>query len=221
MKRVFGIILLLALTAISVSACSNDTTSITDKNESEKDDLQNRNRAVIRYLCFEDLLEKTTDLIEGIFVSRTETEGLYYYEFTATKNLRGNGVGKTVTVQSQPADCSIIDTHIRFSTYDMKYEPGKTYLLLLSRSSSVYTDGDVFSFVNDSLIIPLNQLNIVSEKQEILLYGTRLTEHLHSQEAITALQKGNFNEFIIDKIKNNPLSAETDYIASTNVDNEN
>lgn len=206
MKRVFGIILLLALTAISVNACGNDTPSITDINESEKEDIQNRNSAEVQYLCFEDLLEKATDLIEGVFVSRTETEGLYYYEFTATKSLRGNGVGKTISVRSMPADYSVKDTHIRFSTYDMKYESGKTYLLLLSRSSSADTGGDVFSFVNDSLIIPLNQLNIVSQDQKILLYGTRLTEHLHSQEAITALQKGNFKEFI----QNYPSSDDND-----------
>ncbi len=204
MKRAFGIILLLALTAILFNACGNDTSSITDKNESEKDDLQQRNSVEVQYLCFEDLLEKTTDLIEGVFVSRTETEGLYYYEFTVTKSLLGNDAGKTISVRSMPADYFITDTHIQFSTYDAKYEPGKTYLLLLSRSSSVDTDGDVFSFVNDSLIIPLNQLNIVSQNQKTLLYGTRLTEHLHSQEAITALQRGNFKEFILGKIKATP-----------------
>ncbi len=221
MKRVIGVILLLALVLIFANSCNNksndvidDTKSITDKKDLEE---EKRNSAEIQYSYFEDLLEKTTDLIEGVFVSKTETKGVYYYEFTVIKNLRENDTEETIKVQLMPADYSIVNNDIQFSTYDVKYEPGKTYLLLLSRHSSVYTEGDVFSFVSDSLIIPLNKLTNTVSKQEILLYGTKLTEHLHSQGTISALNQGNFEGFILDKIRNNPLCDENSYIISTDV----
>lgn len=225
MKRVLCILMLLSIVILSFSSCNNASEGAINETEGElgtKVEVESkpniRNSAEMQYLYFEDLLGDVTDLIEGNFVSLTEEGGVYYYEFNDVKNLRGKGTDSTIIVQSVPADYSIIGTDIQFSTYDINYESGRSYLLLLSRHSSVYTEGDVFSFVNDSLIIPLDTLSssfLTSE--EMSLYGETLSNHLKNHDTNLAVEQGNMKEFVLEKIQDNPLSNENDYIISTNV----
>ncbi|PWL99693.1 MAG: hypothetical protein DBY04_01175 [Clostridiales bacterium] len=229
MRRALCIIIFMLFIMVFAIGCDNTSNVEQDvesnlKNNtvtstiSELDNLQTRNSAELQYVCFENLLGKTTDLIEGEFVSQTNINGLYYYEFNVIKNLRGNNTENTIIIQSIPADYSVINTDINFSTYDVKYKQGSSYLLLLSRHSSVYTEGDVFSFVNDSLFIPLsNSINHAVKQQEASLYGMKLTDHLSSLQAVSSLNNGEFKEFILGKIQTNPLRYESEYIDSLNI----
>lgn len=225
MKRVLCILILLSLVILSFSSCNNASDGFINETEGEigtKVEVEAkpniRNSAEMQYLYFEDLLGDVTDVIEGNFVSLTEEGGVYYYEFNDVKSLRGKGTDSTIMVQSVPADYSIIGTDIQFSTYDIDYESGRSYLLLLSRHSSVYTEGEVFSFVNDSLIIPLDTFSSsFSTLKEMSLYGRALSNQFKNHDTNLAVEQGNMKEFVLEKIQGNPLSNENDYIISTNV----
>lgn len=224
MKRALYILTVLSLIVVSISGCNNsngiinETGGETEKKVGIETNPHIRNSAEMRYLHFEDLLVDVTDLIEGVFISQTEKDGIFYYEFNVVKNLRGKSTGKTIIVQSVPADYTITGTDIKYSTYDVNYEYGKSYLLLLSRHSSVYTEGDVFSFVNDSLIIPLDTLSISnSASEDMSLYGKKLGDQLKDQATISAINQGNMKEYILEQIINNPLSNENAYITSTDI----
>lgn len=225
MKRVLCILMLLSLIILSFSSCNNASNGVINETEDEigskvevEAKPERRNSAEMQYLYFEDLLGDVTDLIEGNFVSLTEEDGVYYYEFNVVKSLRGKGTESVIIVQSVPANYSIIGTDIRFSTYDINYESGRSYLLLLSRHSSVYTEGEVFSFVNDSLIIPLDTLSSsLSTMEGMSLYGETLSNQFKHRETNLAIQQGNMKEFVLEKIQENPLSNENNYIISTNV----
>lgn len=225
MKRVLCILMLLSLIILSFSSCNNASNGVINETEDEigskvevEAKPERRNSAEMQYLYFEDLLGDVTDLIEGNFVSLTEEDGVYYYEFNVVKSLRGKGTESVIIVQSVPANYSIIGTDIQFSTYDINYESGRSYLLLLSRHSSVYTEGEVFSFVNDSLIIPLDTLSSsLSTMEGMSLYGETLSNQFKHRETNLAIQQGNMKEFVLEKIQENPLSNENNYIISTNV----
>ena len=225
MKRVLCILMLLSLIILSFSSCNNASNGVINETEDEigsKVEVEakpdRRNSAEMQYLYFEDLLGDVTDLIEGNFVSLTKEDGVYYYEFNVVKSLRGKGTESVIMVQSVPTNYSIIGTDIQFSTYDINYESGRSYLLLLSRHSSVYTEGEVFSFVNDSLIIPLDTLSSsLSTTEGMSLYGETLSNQCKHRETNLAIEQGNMKEFVLEKIQDNPLSNENDYIISTNV----
>ena len=225
MKRVLYILILLSLIVVSISGCNNVANGMLKETEGKtesKVEIESkphiRNSVEMQYLYFEDLLGDVTDVIEGVFISQTEKDGVYYYEFNVVKSLRGKSTDNVIIVQSIPADYTITGTDIKFSTYDINYEDGKSYLLLLSRHSSVYTEGDVFSFVNDSLIIPLNTLSSsFSTSEGMSLYGKKLSDQFKSHETNLAINQGNMKEFILEQIINNPLSYENTYITSTDM----
>lgn len=176
------------------------------------------NSAESIYVPFEKLLKNTTDVVEGVFRDVSVVNGMYYYEFSVTRSLRGKEIGSTVCVQSLPADEIILNTDITYSTYHIGYEKGHSYLLLLQRYSSVYTEEDRFSFVQDSLIIPLDTLQGTSgSMQNMSLYGSKLTDHMTSQEARHSLENGTFKAFILSSVEGNPFDCGREYIHSTDL----
>ncbi len=226
MKKIICLTIV-ALLIVFIAGCGNlpnnevlsDSNTINNENATQgTSDFTTRNSAEVQYVSFEQLLTDTTDLIEAEFVSWSESNGLYFYNFSVISSFRGNNMNKTITVQSMPADYSIVNSEQTYSTYDVQFKEGTAYLLLLSRHSSVFNDDEVFSFVNDSLIIPVNTFsNPSSEKQVSTLYGTKLTDHLNSQEVVYSMKYEDFTEYIVENIKNNPFCNEEEYIKSTSM----
>lgn len=182
-----------------------------------EEDVEIRNSAAYVYMSFDELLRYSTDIVKARFIRVTmESNGMYHYEFEVIESVRGLGLEQTLTVDNQAADCYITDTNITFSTYDVQYEYGKCYLLLLQRWTSVYKEGYSFGFVSDSLIIPIDEDGkSYLASNESLLYGSNLSNHLGSVEIADEFEKGTFEQYAVNSVKENPMVLGDDYIKST------
>ena len=203
MKRnIIFLLTTIVLTALFIS-CGNQTDIVND---------QVAQSAQIKYRNFEAHLPYVTDFAEGIFVSSERKGNTNYSTFLIANDFRQNGLSGTVTVQSVAADCAIVDNGTRFSTYDVAYKVGASYLLLLQRYASVYSDEETLSLVTASLIIPAQ-----GYEKAAMLFDTSLRDHIKTQEAMDAFDNGTFAEYILEKINDNPRVIGTPYTKSTDI----
>ena len=203
MKRnIIFLLTAIVLTALFIS-CGNQTDIVND---------QVAQSAQITYRNFEAHLPYVTDFAEGIFVSSERKGNTNYSTFLIANDFRQNGLSGTVTVQSMAADCVIVDNGTRFSTYDVAYKVGASYLLLLQRNASVYSDEETLSLVTASLIIPAQ-----GYEKAAMLFDTSLRDYIKTQEAMDAFDNGTFAEYILEKINDNPRVIGISYTDSTDI----
>ena len=220
MKKV--LCLFFAVLIVILCSCSRKQPSGTE-NENQSPtagDVKTEVAKTVRYMYFEDLMNYVTDLVEAKYLGAEATvdPSVFYLKFETVKNIRGNGVDETVYVQIHPSEYYVNEKNVSFSTsdFDKQYVPGLTYLLLLARWSSVYNDYDLFGLVTDSLVLPLDDLNNPDEQSHRLtLYGTDLSDHFREEETLSSFKNGNLENYILEKVKNNPLCKGYDYIKST------
>ena len=83
----------------------------------------------------------------------------------------------------------------------------------------MYENGYKLGFVNESLIIPIDEKgSAYLKREESLIYGNEyLGDHLGSDEIADAFKESAFEEYLSDAIANNPLSYGDDYIKSTDM----
>ncbi len=215
-KSVLSLLLLLAMIVSVMTGCELHSDN-TDKQGSQNDteSVLGYNSEIKQYLSFDELLENATDLIEGSYIGVTKKNSIYCYEFEVKGILRGEKVDDTIVIQTAAIEANSNEADTPISTYETIYETGKSYLLLLSRYSSVYTSGDEFSFVEDSLIIPI--VGSVTSKDNSCLYGKKLAENTLTSEASKALEQGTLQEYILQKIKDNPVRHENAFITSEDI----
>ena len=171
------------------------------------------------YRTLNDFFPWATDIVKARFIgATTESNGWRNYEFEVIENLRGLGDKEKIVVEDLPANCYVSgeNINISFSTYDVQYKQGNSYLLLLCRSTSVYIEEYTFSFVHNSLIIPLDsQMN--SAPASGLIYGTPLSGHYGSNEIANTVSNGTFEQYVLTAVENNPMAYGDDYIKSTDI----
>lgn len=202
---------------------SESESSLPSQSETEKSEQESsteiRNTAECQYVSFDEILSNVTDMVKARFVGVTiESGGVYNYEFEVIESLRGMAKEERIIVSDIAADCIVLNSEISFSTYDVKYAKGNSYLLLLRRSSSVYDSEYKFSFAHPSLIIPLDKdrnNNIIPA--ESTLYGESISKHMGSVEASDALSKATLEEYILNAIKSNPTVKDDGSIDSINM----
>ena len=169
-----------------------------------------------KYAYFEEYFPYMNDLIEGKFISYKIENGNYYYTFEVLKDYRETGLRGEVTVRDTPALYSFakggsLHGITGFSTYDVPFSDGVSYLLALRRYSSTFNEEkENFFFTEPSLIIPAQ-----GYEKSAVLYGTPLREHIKTQEALEAFDNGRLAEYILEAIRDNPRLHGTPYTKIT------
>jgi hypothetical protein len=169
-----------------------------------------------KYAYFEEYFPYMNDLIEGKFISYKIENGEYYYTFEVLKDYRETGLRGEVTVRDTPAHYSFAEDGslhgiTGFSTYDVPFSDGVSYLLALRRYSSTFNEEkENFFFTDSSLIIPAQ-----GYEKSAVLYGTPLREHIKTQEALEAFDNGRLAEYILEAIRDNPRLIGTPYTKIT------
>ena len=197
---------------------TDDSNSL-DNIEPDTDYDEIRNEVECIYMTLEEVIPSATDIVKARYLRATMDNHMRcYYEFEVTESLRGLGLEETITVGVLVADCYIPDRDISFSTYSSRYEQGKEYLLLLQRWTSVYDDEYIFGFVSDSLVIPIGEDGKgYLASGESLMYGSDLSNHLGSTEIADSFEKGTFEQYAVNVVKDNVMVHGKDYIESTDI----
>ncbi len=168
----------------------------------------------------DDLLAYTTDVIKAKFVGLAfdESNDQWFFEFETIENLRGLNNEKTFLVADNIMDYGYRDPDDR-PVSSSHYQQGENYLLLLRRSTSVYSSNEVIlSFVCQYLVVPLDDDNKAYLKPgESFLWGVYLGDHIKSEEIVKAFENRKFEEYLLKEIEANPLMIGGDYIKSTDM----
>lgn len=244
MKKRCNIIMMVLLVIVVLGSCDNVDhayTNLTDKQTNDKlenasvkteenisgtvNEVVDSNKtqsgcvAEHQYITLKDAIGYSTDIVKARFIGVSDAgQGVYHYQFEIIENVRGMGENEQITVVSSPAEYIVTGGNIKFSTYDIKYEQGESYLLLLERWISVYDADYTFSFVIDSLVIPLdqNQKCNLTYKQGYI-YGVDISDHLGGKDIYDAFINGTFEDYAANAIKYNPMYYGVDYIKSIDV----
>ena len=243
MKKLF-IVFFLILIALNTSACDlsssnsnkldntetsgdaldnvqipNDTTNDKSSTVESEDGTLIKNSAEREYISFDEVLPLATDVIKARYVNMSmEYDGTCYFEFDVIESVRGLNLETKITVENLATEY-YIDGDIGYSSYDIGYTKGNSYLLLLIRHTSVFSDQYHFNFVHDGLYIPLDD----SEKstlnsKECKMYSSNLKDHIESQDILNAFNTGTFEEYAKKIIEPNPFVLGVDYIKSTAIE---
>ena len=164
-----------------------------------------------KYCSLKDFIDLPTDVVKARFIRRTAdtNKRIYYYEFEIMENVRGLGLEKSIVINAAGATHSIIDNEhvgITYTTGDITYDEGKTYLLLLTRSRSKNSEGYDLNFINGSLIIPIDTNgNAYLKPNESTIYGGEyLGDHLGDEKLANLFKSGTLEEYVASLIKDNP-----------------
>ena len=185
MKRSI-ILFLLILSLLCVSCKSNSNIGSNTKSTDGR----------IQVIDFEEYLKYATDFIEGKFVSYRIENGIVYCTFKVINDYRENGLSGDITAHYSAGETSVSSNEIPFAS-------GVSYLLLLSRQSSVFTEGDDFGFVSRNIIIPAD-----GYEKSATLRGDDLRGFIKTQEALDAFDNGRLAEYIKEAVKDNPRIAD-------------
>ena len=149
-----------------------------------------------------------TNVIKAKFVDVAfdESSEQWFFEFETIETLRGLNNDKMILVKDYVMDCGYRDSDGR-PVSSSHYQQGKSYLLLLCRSTGVNSSDEVnLYFVNQYLVIPLDDENKAYLKTgESFLWGVDIKKHIESQEILKAFENGKFEEYLLRKIENNPI----------------
>ena len=152
---------------------------------------------------FDTLLSYVTDIVK---VKYKETQNLYWksgasysvtyaHKFETVDSLRENpNTPNIIVATSVPMFYSC-----GYSTVDIPYEKNKCYLLLLKNSIDVY--GKRTNFIEDSLVIPLDE-NQNPDIEQSHIYSEKLTLHIENEQLKSA-DNENFLRILLEKVKNN------------------
>ena len=156
------------------------------------------------YRSLEGILTEVTDIVLATFKERTVQGLTYKYEFSASENIRGLGIEGDITVVSVPGNYYVLGKGISFSTYECKYQTNAKYLLLLNRNRTTYDEAEIFSFADDSLIIPATSPRHVLFDSSFL-YGEALRDHVETDTLRSALNSTAVTDELLSLVKENPL----------------
>ena len=161
-----------------------------------------------------------TYVIKAKFVDVTfdESHDQCFFEFETVETLRGLNNEKKILVWDNFMDYGYRDPDGR-PVSSSHYKQGQNYLLLLLRSTSVYSSEEVrLSFVCQYLVIPLDDENKAYLKSgESFLWGVYMKKHIKSRKIVKAFEDRKFEEYLLKKIEGNPLIIGGDYINSTDM----
>ena len=223
MKKLYSLLclILIAILALSMVSCNNKE----NDEDPEGDPGTGGYTAAstqIRAIDFEDYLYTVTDVVIGKCQRAECSNGYYYYDFDVTESLRGKGTDSKITIEMLNTDFVMTDLdesadNKRFSTKDLKYETGKSYLLLLKRVDSVYNASETLYFAASTLVLPMEALNDSSRSDELKLYNTKLKDRVKDEETLKAIDEGRFTQRILELVKDNPTVSGTKYLKETDL----
>lgn len=149
-----------------------------------------------------------TDVIKAKFIDVTfdESGDQWFFGFEMIENLRGSINKKIISVKDVIMESGYRDSDGR-PVSSSHYQQGKSYLLLLCRSTGVNSSDEVnLYFVNQYLVIPLDDENKAYLKTgESFLWGVDIKKHIESQEILNAFENRRFEEYLLKKIKDNSI----------------
>ncbi len=216
-KRTIAFITLV-LSAIMLFSCEEETHKKNNYYLGERIPSEYQTSIVIRPL--DDFFEYTTDIVKAKFVDVVfdASNDQWFFEFETIESVRGRNEEKTLLIKDQVMEYGWCDPDGR-PVCSSTYKQGENYLLLLRRSTSVYSSDEVrLSFVCQYLIIPLDNENKAYLKRgESFLWGDYLGNYIESKEIIKAFENGKFEEYLLNETKSNPLIIGDEYIKSTNM----
>ena len=152
---------------------------------------------------FDYVMDRITDVVKATYKTSWQVDPSYMedpdyiHEFEVLEYLRGEKQEKTVYVYENPSGW---DGH---STYDIEYEKGKSYLLLLRRDITPFENGPKLTSVAYEMYIPLTadrKIDTLSSRY----CRFSLEEKIKDEALKAALLDGNFAEALLEKIKENP-----------------
>ena len=186
--------LLLSITLVSLAILFMLTGC--NQQSNSKDSIQGNNKQLVsddsqailaspEYWDFERTLERVTDFVECEVQSTTSTPYYYNYVLLVTKDYRGNGLSGTISVDIRKNSVPAYGYSNNVTFFDERdlppyYEVGQTYLILLSKSTSVYAK-EKYSFAAPSIVIPKEY---GTEGSEPTWHDIKLADVLKTEESI-------------------------------------
>ena len=150
-----------------------------------------------------DVVKATYRKTETVYDTKINNDSMmlsktYLHHFENVQSLRNNQhTPSVIDVYSKPANYSG-----NVSTYDIKYNEGDTYLLIISNVMDRW--GKRITNFDDALLLILDSegnLNVENSK----LYSQSLVSRAEDDVLRQALLDGTFIEYLLDKIEDNSL----------------
>ena len=236
MKRILSLILIfmLVFTLISCNFLKNKETNVqvtmgqAESSESQIEyidypiydtQLPPENLAIFdrSYRCFEEVVDDTNDIVKATYKSSRRLQNDYEMLFEVFDSVIGDIQSGILFVTYLPVGLWGVDGGPSYSTAEIPYEEGKSYLLLLSRIS--YRSEDYFFRpAEDSLVIPLDEFEN-PDVSNSKIYEENLIKHIKNTVEMKVDDSLGFLDEIVEIAKDNPISVyENVFIDSTDRD---
>ena len=176
------------------------------------------------YLYFEDCLKYTTDVVKARFLGTVKKSNKYFFDFEIIDPMKGNFDSKEISVHLYPMNYMGFESrygespHVAgYSTYDISYEVGINYLLLLKRIETTFCEKDFLCFASDFLVIPLTSEGKV-DINNTKMYGIELAYNVYNATIKQGIQDGMLIEKIMETVRDNPTSLKLEENSSYETD---
>ncbi len=105
------------------------------------------------YMTFDESLSAATDIVAAVYTGEYERHGVYYDStFTPVEWLKGTDTQGDIRVRTCDMTVDVTDAGIRYKTKANDYVQGAKYVLVLSKTISVYLPYDVYLPMNNIMI---------------------------------------------------------------------
>ncbi len=146
---------------------------------------------------FSSSLKYLTDIVKATYVTTYQVDTNYVHKFNVIEMIRGEASEKTIYVNSKPMECSSHDF------IKIAYEKGSNYLLLLEKQYTPFTEEPQFTFIGDSIIIPLSA-DLTPDLESMTICKYKFEQYSLGNKWDSLLKKGDFIEGLIELTKDNP-----------------
>lgn len=213
MKKIFCLVFAIIILFASVS-CSQKSNHV-ENSVPDETNLNFKYDQNSKYMTFEQLVATATDIIKGRCVGVDRKDGYAEYEFSVISRYLGEEVEGNIFVYVPDYAVTVINTDYSYRLFDLSYQKGSEYYLVLLRYVDVYLPHDRYINVGGNLFMPANDISHSTLYKEPIINHSQI-ESINAEKDLTGYLSKITNN-TTDKTQANAVQG-IPYITDTDTD---